>query len=55
MDWTDLAQDTDRWLAIVNEVMNHRVPQNAANFLTNRETISFSRTLLHGVSKQVRN
>jgi hypothetical protein len=22
MDWIDLAQDTDRWLALVNAVMN---------------------------------
>jgi hypothetical protein len=32
MDWTKLAQDRCRQL--VNAVMNHRVPQNAGNFLT---------------------
>ena len=34
MDWIELAQDRDRWWALVHVVMNRRAPYNAGNFLT---------------------
>jgi hypothetical protein len=34
MDWIELAQVWDRCRALVNAVMNLRVPKNAGNFLT---------------------
>jgi hypothetical protein len=34
MDWNDLAQDRDRWRALVDAVMKLRILQSAGNFLT---------------------
>ena len=51
MEWIELAQDRDRWRALVNVVMTLQAAQNAGNFQTSWEPVSFSRTTqLHGVS-----
>ena len=34
LDWIDMAEGRDGWRALVNVVMNVRVPLNAGNFLT---------------------
>ena len=35
MDWIYLAQDREKWQAVVNEVINLRVSSNSVNFLSN--------------------
>jgi hypothetical protein len=32
IDWTDLAQDRDQWSALVNTLMNLRVPKMLGHF-----------------------
>ena len=36
--WMELAQDRDRWRALVSPMMNLRLPKNAGNFLTSCRT-----------------
>jgi hypothetical protein len=51
MDWIDLAQDRVQWRALVNTVMNLRIPLNAGKLLSGSTIGSFSRRAqLHGVS-----
>jgi len=46
MDWIDLAEDWDRWSAVVNL----RIPKNAGNSFS-CEPVGFSgKTLLHAIS-----
>jgi hypothetical protein len=43
IEWIDLAQDRHQWRALVNMLMNLRVPQNAGMFLNSCTTGGFSR------------
>ena len=55
MEWIDLAEDRDRQQALVNLVINLRVPQNAETFLTNSRGFGFSRrsfTSSHGIRQR---
>jgi hypothetical protein len=54
VDWMHLALDRNQWRALVNTVMNFRIPQKVGNFLTSQVTVSFSiRTLPHTVIHSV--
>ena len=39
IDWIDVAQDSDRWRALVNQVMNLHFAENALNFWTSWEPV----------------
>ena len=43
LDWTVLAQDGDKWRAVVNAVMKYQAPKNAGNYITSSGIIKFSR------------
>jgi hypothetical protein len=42
MDWIDVAQNRDQWMALVYTVMNLRVPLSAGKFLSSCTVDSFS-------------
>ena len=53
-DWLELAQEKDRWRALVSTVMNLRVPKMRGISWLAAEPVRFSRrTLLHWISKYI--
>ena len=49
MDWTDLVRNRKRRRALVNVIMNFRIPYNAGN-LSACVPVGFLRILIRGVS-----
>jgi len=48
--WINLAEDRDKWRAVVDAVIDLRGAENAGNFSTSWGTVTLSRrTVLHGV------
>ena len=51
-DWMELAEDRNRWRALVSTLRNLRFPKMQGISCLAAEPVSFSRrALLHGVSK----
>ena len=49
MGWIDQAEDGDKWLSLVNAVMNPQVPLSTGKVLVSLGTVrSLRRTLLLG-------
>jgi hypothetical protein len=48
MDWVDLAQSSEQWRALVNTVMNLRVPYITGKFLSSWTIGGFSRSASRG-------
>jgi hypothetical protein len=50
VDWTYLAENTEKWRAVVNTVVNILVPQNVRSSLIKGGTVGqSSRTVIHGL------
>jgi hypothetical protein len=45
-DWVDMALDKERWQAVVNTLMKHRIPESVENFLCSWETSYLKRTVV---------
>jgi hypothetical protein len=45
VDWIDMAQDRDQWRALVNTILNLRVPKYARKFLSSCTIGGSSRTV----------